>query len=217
MLDESTSHELSWTVQRSSDGLNITSQLWSIVHLFSVLLWMTEDPHTAPLIEHWTLSHRGDLMVPVSFSSEKPQRWQSDRIIWNWDWQMCFQPSTGALLIYVTEEWESSCSFRVFQHLLLYIFLPLYMVFDQLFFSSSLFCELIGTLAWSLHVLWPISDSISSSSFDSEPSESDTPGAETFFPTPAVIVRNLISLVLVQVYFVCFSNKHFFQQKKLQS
>lgn len=78
------------------------------------------------------------------------------------------------------------------------------------FSSSSLFCELIGTLAWSLHVLWPISDSIS---FDSEPSESNTPGAETFFPTPEIIVRNLIRLVLVQVQFLCSSKKKFSTKK----
>lgn len=105
--------QLNWTAQWSSNGLNTTSQLSSIVHLFSAPLCMTEGPHTAPLIMTWASSRWRDLMLPVSFSSEKSQRWQSDWIILNRKWQMCFQPSTGALLIYVTEEWERSCSFSL--------------------------------------------------------------------------------------------------------
>lgn len=123
--------QLSWTVQWSSNGLNTTSQMSSTVHLFYVLLCMTEDPHSAPFIMRWTSSHQRDLMLPGSFSSEIPQCWQSDWIIWNGEWQLCFQQNTGALLIYVTEEGEWSfwiwlLYFACF--VCLYISLLLYMI-----------------------------------------------------------------------------------------
>lgn len=97
--------EQRWIEHHFSVKFNCSFVLCAVVH--------DEDPHAAPLIMTWTSSRRRDLKFPASFSLGKPRRWQSDRIILKWRMTTCFQPSTGALLIYVMEEWEWSCSFSV--------------------------------------------------------------------------------------------------------
>lgn len=100
--------------------------LWSSVHLTTVQWSSDWGGHPPPYRYVWleipsrcsshynrSISVLEGFEAPGSFSSEKPERWQSNRIIWNGEWQMCFQLSTGALLIYVTQEWECSCSLSI--------------------------------------------------------------------------------------------------------
>lgn len=57
----------------SRRGPSVTSQPTSTVHLFSVPLCMTEDPHSARLITTPTSLRWGDLMLPAASSSGKPK------------------------------------------------------------------------------------------------------------------------------------------------
>lgn len=88
-----TSVQLNWTEQQSRNGLNTIFQLASIVHLYCYV-WV--DIHT-----HAHTSSKCNLNIiapegsntPVSFSLE-----ESDRMVWNGEWQMCFQLSTEAMI-----------------------------------------------------------------------------------------------------------------------
>lgn len=97
-----TSVQLNWTEQQSRNGLNTIFQLASIVHLYCYV-WVDihthAQTHTPPLSVTWTSLHQRDLILPcfLLFRGRK-QHWQSDRMVWNGEWQMCFQLSTEAMI-----------------------------------------------------------------------------------------------------------------------
>lgn len=166
--------QLNWTEQWSSDGLSTTSLLSSIVHLRSILLCMTEHPHTTPLIMTWTSlrqGFKGPLFSPLQRNRSDDKvigstEMENDKCVSSPAQAQCgfmsWKNESGAVLLVFTrhfqDKWSSKCEvllvMRTYFYILIWDFYFFFIIFCETFYLphymvsdqpfSSLFCKCIG-------------------------------------------------------------------------